>query len=107
LQLIPTSATGNEWDTTGWGSGLWLISTITAYLVLVAAIAFIPAIDKFLGYGSIVVFFQVGLWQWIYVLPLLIALRRRQKYQAAKGLLIFAAIVSGLDALCSGLLLGK
>jgi len=51
-------------------------------------------------------FFQVGLWQWLYVLPLWFVLRHKQKHQSAKGLLISAAIFSGIDVLCSGLLMG-
>ena len=107
MELIPKSEAGKRWDTAGWGASLWLSSTIAAYLFLIAAIAWIPALDKALGYGALVVLFQVGLWQWIYVLPLLIALRYNQKYEAAKGLLIIAAIFSGVDALCSGLFLGR
>ena len=56
------------------------------------------------AFGPIALF-QVGAWQWLYVIPLLIFLRRKQRFQTAKGLLIIACVLFGVDVLCSGGLL--
>ena len=43
--------------------------------------------------------------QWLYVIPLIISLRRKQRFQVAKGLLITACVLFGVDVLCSGIVI--
>ena len=93
------------------GIKLWFIATLAAAIaigflatLLAAAADGIRALSEgpLIGIFSLV---QAGAWQWLYVIPLIIWLRRRQRFEQAKGLLITACVLLGIDVLCSGALL--
>ena len=93
------------------GVGLWFVATLAAAITIgILATLVAAAVDgiRALGEGASIGLFslvQVGAWQWLYVIPLIIWLRRRQRFEQAKGLLITAFVLLGIDVLCSGALL--
>lgn len=96
-------------DTLGKGFGLWVIATIIAVVALsflggIAAVFLRGLGASGLSFGPIALV-QVGAWQWLYVIPLIISLRRKQRFQVAKGLLITACVLFGVDVLCSGIVI--
>jgi hypothetical protein len=101
------NVSGNDKLSTGFG--LWVIWTIGAVVVLsflggIAAVFMRGLGAAGLSFGPIALV-QVGAWQWIYVIPLIISLRRKQRFQVAKGLLITACVLFGVDVLCSGVVM--
>lgn len=96
-----------NWNSVGWGIGLWLISTFAGYAILIAGLAWVPTLTRTDPYSPIIIMFQVGIWQWIYVIPFLIWLRHKRRFETAKGLLMMAGLIFGVDAICSGLLFFK
>ena len=100
----PRNVPGNDKLSTGFG--LWIIWTIGAVVVLsilggIAAVFMRGLGATGLSFGPIALV-QVGAWQWLYVIPLIISQRRKQRFQVAKGLLITACVLFGVDVLCSG-----
>jgi hypothetical protein len=90
------------------GFVLWIVWTIGAVVAL-SAIGFLATLfyNEMHGAGAVLGLYslvQVGAWQWLYVIPLIIWLRRKQRFQTAKGLLITACILFGVDVLCSGVI---
>ena len=103
---MPPSETEYDpsWNSVGWGIGLWLVSTFSGYVILFAGIAWVPAVTRNDPYSPMIVMFQVGIWQWIYIIPFLIWLRHKKRFETAKGLLMMAGLIFCVDAVCSGLL---
>ena len=91
------------------GVGLWIGSTFAAVVAIsIVAGVFTLFSADLRGAGflfGLYALVQVGAWQWLYVIPLIISLRRKQRFQTAKGLLITACVLLGLDVLCSGVLI--
>ncbi len=98
-------------NSVGAGIGLWFVATAIAVGVL-CVLGFVFSLVTsgpssagegiWMGFAALI---QVGAWQWLYVIPLIISLRRKQRFESAKGLLIFACVLFGIDVLCSGVLL--
>lgn len=91
------------------GVGVWFMATGIAVAILTViggiASAVIPGMGPSgfsLGFIALI---QVGAWQWFYVIPLIISLRRKQRFETAKGLLIVASVLFGVDVLCSGVVI--
>jgi hypothetical protein len=90
------------------GIGVWFAATAIAVVVL-TLLGFVGTLfyNGMHGAGAIIGLYslvQVGAWQWLYVIPLIIWLRRKQRFETAKGLLITACVLFGVDVLCSGVL---
>lgn len=90
-------------DTVSGGVLAWLAATFIA-LVVVILLLLASTIYPSLGTPGLIALFQIGLWQWLYLIPLIVWLRRRNRSELAKGVTIAACIAFGLNALCSGLL---
>jgi hypothetical protein len=108
-QNVPGSQNASGNDTMGKGFGLWIVATIIAVVALsflggIAAVFLRGLGAAGLSFGPIALV-QVGAWQWLYVIPLIISLRRKQRFQLAKGLLITACVLFGVDVLCSGIVI--
>jgi hypothetical protein len=108
-QNIPGGQNVSGNDTMGRGFGLWVVATIIAVVALsflggIAAVFLRGLGAAGLSFGPIALV-QVGAWQWLYVIPLIISLRRKQRFQVAKGLLITACVLFGVDVLCSGIVI--
>jgi hypothetical protein len=108
-QNIPSSQNRPTDDTVSRGFGLWVVATIIAVVALsflggIAAVFLRGLGASGLSFGPIALV-QVGAWQWLYVIPLIISLRRKQRFQVAKGLLITACVLFGVDVLCSGIVI--
>jgi hypothetical protein len=90
------------------GIGLWFAATAIAVLGLTFLGGVVTAFYHGMrGTGAVIGMYsliQVGAWQWLYVIPLIIWLRRKQRFETAKGLLITACVLFGVDVLCSGVL---
>jgi hypothetical protein len=88
------------------GIVMWLIATVVAVVALtVLGGVFTAFYNGMHGSGAAIGLYslvQVGAWQWLYVIPLIISLRRKQRFETAKGLLITACVLFGIDVLCSG-----
>lgn len=86
---------------------LWIGATFAAVVALSMLGGILSAVIPSLrGMGAAlgpIALVQVGAWQWLYVVPLIIWLRRKQQFEAAKGLLITACVLFGVDVLCSGI----
>ena len=105
-QNLPVQPNVPGSDKLSTGFGLWVIWTIGAVVVLsflggIAAVFMRGLGAAGFSFGPIALV-QVGAWQWIYVIPLIISLRRKQRFQVAKGVLITACVLFGVDVLCSG-----
>lgn len=88
------------------GVGIWFLATFIALVIFVPLCMFLViAIYPDLGVDGSIAYFQVGLWQWLYSIPLIIRMRRKEHFESAKGVTIAACIMLGINALCSGLLL--
>lgn len=98
----------DERDSVAWGFFVWLGITIVVYFVLFAIGVVMsrmnPPIPGRVSGVALTLFFQPGLWQLLYVIPLVFAYRRQKRFQTAKGLVIFASALFILDALCLGAL---
>jgi hypothetical protein len=88
------------------GIGVWFAATAAAVITLTFLGGVLTAFYHGMhGTGAIIGLYslvQVGAWQWLYVIPLIIWLRRKQRFETAKGLLITACVLFGVDVLCSG-----
>ncbi len=81
------------------GVAIWIVLLIMVGLVLIGITAVVPgAVDL----GMVIVIFQPGLWQFLFVIPAVVLLRRRKKFESAKGMLICASALFILNAICSG-----
>src|ERR1700734_1115367 len=90
------------------GIWVWFAATAVAVITLTFLGGVLTAFYNGMhGAGAIIGLYslvQVGAWQWLYVIPLIIWLRRKQRFETAKGLLITACVLFGVDVLCSGVL---
>lgn len=106
---LPSSPSVSGGDTLGRGFGLWVVATIIAVVALSFLGGIAAVFPRGLGAGGLslgpIALVQVGAWQWLYVIPLIISLRRKQRFQVAKGLLITACVLFGVDVLCSGVVI--
>ena|SRR5580704_12468367 len=106
---IPSNQNVPGNDTMGKGFGLWVVATIIAVVALSILGGIAAVFLRGLGAGGLsfgpIALVQVGAWQWLYVIPLIISLRRKQRFQVAKGLLITACVLFGVDVLCSGIVI--
>jgi hypothetical protein len=93
----------NEDNVSG-GVVAWLAATILAVVIVVVLGVASSSRYPVLGGAASFAPFQIGLWQWLYTIPLILWLRRKERFEAAKGVTIAACIVSGIDVLCSGIL---
>jgi len=91
-------------DTVSGGVLAWLAATFIALVVVALLCALASTIYPRLSTVGLIALFQIGLWQWLYLIPLIVWLRRRNRSELAKGVTIAACIAFGLNALCSGLL---
>lgn len=86
------------------GVVIWLAATIVA--IVVAVLVGVASSSRYPNLGGAAYFapFQIGIWQWLYLIPLILWLRRKNRFESAKGVTIAACVVAGIDVLCSGLL---
>jgi hypothetical protein len=86
------------------GVMVWLGTTILAIVVVVLLGGALSS--RYPALGGAVPFapFQIGIWQWLYILPLILWLRRKSRFETAKGVTIAACVVAGINVLCSGIL---
>jgi hypothetical protein len=93
-------------DRVSGGVAAWFSTTLGAlaavFLLCLLASAIFPRLGA--GVVGVVMLFQVGLWQWLYSIPLIVLMRRRKCFESAKGVTIAACVAFGANALCSGLL---
>jgi len=90
------------------GVGLWMGWTFGAVVLITVVGGLVSLVSGMGGQGAMfgpLSLVQVGAWQWLYVIPLVISLRRKQRFQVAKGLLITACVLFGIDVLCSGVVI--
>lgn len=93
----PDSQTGN---TVGSGFVLWLILLVMFGLLLVGLAAVLSAFGT--GSWMVLVLLQPGFWQLLFVVPGVIVLRKKRRFEAAKGLLMSASGLFMLNVLCTG-----
>lgn len=86
-------------NSVGNGFAIWISLLIVVGVLLIGVTVALPN-----GPGGMMFFvmFQPGLWQLLFVVPGVVLLRRRQKFESAKGLLICASALFILNAICSG-----
>ena len=92
-----------SWNSVGKGFLLWLALLVITGAVLVGFSAILSGLG--IGGWTFVALFQQGFWQWLSVLPAFLMLRKRNRFETAKGLLISACGLFMLNAICSGSLL--
>ena len=81
------------------GFAIWISLVVIVGVVLIGVTATLPGTA---GGTMFFVMFQPGLWQLLFVIPAVVLLRRRKKFESAKGLLICASALFILNAICSG-----
>jgi hypothetical protein len=88
-------------------SEVWegLLFALGATIVFVAAVLAIASVSPALNGIAAEALFACGVSQLIYIVPLVVALRHFDRFKAAKGVIIFAALVFLLNATCWGIVM--
>jgi len=81
------------------GVAIWLLLLILGALLLIGISA---GLSGDTGITMLVVIFQPGLWQLAFVVPAVVILRRKNRFESAKGLLICASALFIINVICSG-----
>jgi|SRR5690349_5761638 hypothetical protein len=81
------------------GFAIWISLLVIVGVLLIGINAALPNGPD----GTmLIVLLQPGLWQLLFVIPAVVLLRRRRKFESAKGMLICASALFILNAICSG-----
>ncbi|OLP15845.1 hypothetical protein BST81_24315 [Leptolyngbya sp. 'hensonii'] len=78
------------------GLGLLLALGLAFFFSLV--LAFLPPFNR--DYRFLALWFSVGIWQWIYVLPIVLWLQQGRNWGLMKGMLIGATMITFLTGPC-------
>lgn len=81
------------------GIAIWLLFLIVVGLLI---IGIAMGISGSAGITMVIVMFQPGFWQLLFVIPAVVILRRRKRFESAKGVLICASFLFILNVICSG-----
>ena len=81
----------------------YILGFVLRYILVSIIPVFSGAVDSFLNTAinvSFFAFFRIGITQWLYVIPLLIWLQRRERWGLFKGVLIGALLTMLLNGGC-------
>jgi hypothetical protein len=100
------AARGNDtWNRVGMGvSLLFMLHVLQVPMYLVAVMLFCRSGDPLCGISGLLVPANIGITQWVYVIPTVLILWRRRNFNQLKGIVIGATVILLLNGTCLGIL---